>query len=292
MKPYYEQDGITIYHGDCLDVLKSMPADSVDMVLCSPPYEAARTYGIGFNLRGDDWAQWCADRYMECLRLSRGLVAWVVEGQTRDGEWSASPAMLMVELQRRGAILRKPPIYKRYGIPGSGGKDWLKNNYEFIVCATRERTRLWRDLDAIGHPPKFGPGGPPSHRRADGTRASGSKSSDRRPSGELKPRVYVPPKVANPGNVIECGAAGGGNMGHALACENEAPFPLKLAEFFVRGFCPPDGVVLDCFSGSGTTAHAAVKHGRRAVCVDVRESQCELTVRRVAGVSGLAVSAK
>jgi len=36
MTPYYEQDGITIYHGDCREVLRSLPA--VDLVLTDPPY--------------------------------------------------------------------------------------------------------------------------------------------------------------------------------------------------------------------------------------------------------------
>jgi DNA modification methylase len=44
--------------GDCLNVMQSMPENSVDLVLCSPPYEDARTYGIGFNLKGQDWVDW------------------------------------------------------------------------------------------------------------------------------------------------------------------------------------------------------------------------------------------
>ena len=60
---------------------------------------------------------------------------------------------------------------------------------------------------------------------------------------------------------------------------------LAVAERFVCWFCPPSGVVLDCFSGSGTTCHAAVMHGRRFVGADVRESQVELCRRRMAGVT-------
>lgn len=110
-----------IIHGDCLDVLRSMESDSVDLVFCSPPYEDARTYGIGFNLKGQAWVDWCLDRYLECVRVSRGLVAWVIEGQTRNFQWSAGPALLMADLHRRGVKLRKPPAFHRVGIPGSGG---------------------------------------------------------------------------------------------------------------------------------------------------------------------------
>jgi DNA modification methylase len=83
--------------------------------------------------------------------------------------------------------------------------------------------------------------------------------------------------------VIDCGAVGGGNMGSALCHENEAPFPESLAEFFVRSFCRPGGLVCDPFSGSGTTGAVAVRHGRRFVGCDLRASQVELTRRRIAG---------
>ena len=38
MKPYYEHGGITIYHGDCREVIASLPAGSVDMIWTDPPY--------------------------------------------------------------------------------------------------------------------------------------------------------------------------------------------------------------------------------------------------------------
>ena len=77
--------------GDCLELLRKMPDNSVDLVFCSPPYEAARTYGIGFSLKGQDWVDWAVERYVESVRVCKGLVCWVVEGQTRQFRWSATP---------------------------------------------------------------------------------------------------------------------------------------------------------------------------------------------------------
>lgn len=269
--------------GDNLELMRAMPTQSVDLVFTSPPYEAARTYGIGFNLRGQEWVDWAVERFVECLRVCRGLVAWNVEGQTRDFAWSGVPMLMAADLIRRGVTLRKPPIYVRDGIPGSGGPDWWKNRYEFIICGTSKGGRLpWHDNAATGHPPIFGPGGPPSHRKSDGSRANGSKSTDRRPTGELKPRVYVPPELSNPGNIIDCGAGGGGAMGSDLSHEGEAPFPEDLVEPFIRCFCPEGGTVLDPHIGTGTTAKVALKWGRNAIGIDIRESQCELTRKRIA----------
>lgn len=45
----------SMLYGDCLNIMRDMPSDSVDLVFCSPPYEAARTYGIDFKLKGQAW---------------------------------------------------------------------------------------------------------------------------------------------------------------------------------------------------------------------------------------------
>lgn len=278
--------------GDCLEVMREMPDDSVDLVFTSPPYEAARTYGIGFNLRGQDWVDWAVERYVECCRVSKGLVAWVVEGQTRQFQWSATPALLMADLHRAGVKLRKPPVYKRVGIPGSGGPDWFRNDYEFIVCSTPGKLP-WSDNTAMGHPPKWGVGGAMSNRTQDGRRRNaktGSRLANGRvcdlihtktmPNGEKKQQGYVAPAKANPGNVVEC-HGGGGHMGSKLAHENEAPFPEKLAEWFILSCCPPGGTVLDPFSGSGTTVAVAERLGRKGIGIDIRESQIDLANRRL-----------
>ena len=270
-----------ILTGDCLEEMRKMPDKSVDLVFTSPPYEDCRLYGdLGFCLKGQAWVDWCVERYVECVRVCRGLVAWVVEGRTAEFQWTASPALLMADLHRKGIKLRKPPVYRRFGICGSGGPDWLRNDFEFIVCASQGRLP-WSDNVACGSPPKYGPGGAMSHRMRDGTRKT---NPGRRKDGKTEDQNYKAPKIANPGNVITC-SVGGGRIGSKIAHENEAPFPEKLAEFFVRSFCPQGGVVLDPFSGSGTTAAVAKRFGRNSISIDIRESQAELHHRRIEEVS-------
>ncbi len=309
---------------ECLEFMRRIPDNSIDLVFGSPPYEAARTYGIDFSLKGQAWVDWMSVRMIEMVRISKGLVAMVVEGQTRQFKYSAAPVLLMADLHRKGITLRKPPIFHRVGIPGSGGPDWLRNDYEFVVCCTGGGKLPWSDNTAMGHPPKWGPGGEMSHRVSNGTRrnqwgAVGSKkgmgAKDKhgrarrtdRPSHFVHTKAdgtevvrearqvmtrdrdgthaqtqvgYTVPAKANPGNVIKC-IVGGGVMGSKLAHENEAPFPESLAEFFVRSFCPPSGTVYDPFSGSGTTGAVCLKSDRQFVGTDIRESQVELTKRRI-----------
>ncbi len=291
---------------DWLDVSPTLPDNSVDLVFCSPPYEDARTYGIDFKIKGQDWVKWCMPRFMECLRVCKGLVSWVVEGKTKNFCWSATPALLMADLHRAGVHLRKPPAFYRVGIPGSGGPDWLRNDYEFIVCATSGGKLPWSNNKAMGHPPKWAPGGEMSYRVTDGSRVNqwggrpkstnnrqqnGSRQKTGRPSHEYQTKRRLergnekgsPKKIcaiANPGNIITC-KVGGGAMGSELAHENEAPFPESLAEFFVKSFCPPGGIVLDPFVGSGTVPTCAYKFNRQWIGVDIRKSQKDLAEKRI-----------
>ena len=370
---------------DAVEFLRALPDDSVDLLFTSPPYELARTYGIGERMVGGQaWVDWMVAVVSAAAPKVRGLVAVNCEGQTRGYAYSCVPFLLVADLHRAGFNLRKPVAFHRVGIPGSGGPDWLRNDWEPVVCVTRPGRLPWSDPTACGHPPKWAPGGEMSHRLAAGQRvnqwgmrvkkdgsisatdptpgdglvalatkpshvvtevggaaedtpslfdggersptaqpknafgvrtdvavgtsaygnkdgrekyrtkaeklAAGAKrhtkrdASPRSNSDPMREQAYLPPVLANPGNVLDF-PVGGGRMGHECAHENEAPFPLALAEFFVRTFCPPGGVACDPFSGSGTTCHAAVGTGRRFVGCDVRESQVDLVRRRMATVT-------
>lgn len=277
---------------DLLEWLPRLPEGSVDLLFCSPPYEKARLYledGVNLGVARDtaDWVDWMVEVCRSARRVCKGLCAFVVEGQTEDYRYTCSPHLLIAELHYAGFHLRRPPLYVRDGVCGSGGPDWLKNRYELIVCFTRGGKLPWSDNTACGHPPKFGVGGEISHRTLDGQRVNErrrlSKATSGHKNGDTSYRKlgYSVPEVANPGNLIDCGPAGGGNIGSHLAHENEAPFPEQLAAFFIRSFCPPGGIVCDPFSGSGTTASMALEWGRKFVGCDLRPSQVQLTTRRI-----------
>lgn len=307
--------------GDYLDVAAKMSPDSVDLVFGSPPYEDCRTYGIDFKLKGQDWVDWMVQVVRESARISKGLVAFVVQGRTRKFKWSCTPALLIADLHRVGFNVRNPAIYHRSGIPGSGGPDWLRSDYEWIVCVSKPGRLVWSDNTACGAGPLYRVGGRMSHRHKDGKRANQSSKNRtthkryiqegeeysgvetignktrlafQRPKdksgksdnfiehegGVVEYQNYTPPKISNPGNVIKC-KVGGGHLGSKLAHENEAPFPEKLAEFFIKSFCPPGGVVLDPFGGSATTASVAKQNGRGYINIDIRQSQIELAQRRL-----------
>jgi len=254
-----------LFCGDCLEVMADWPDGCVDLVFGSPPYEDRRTYGMDFSLSGQEWVDWMFPRVVESLRICAGLVAFVVAGQTKNYRYSATPELLMADLHRAGYHLRRPPIYHRIGIPGSGGSDWLRNHYEPIICVTHGGRLRWADNTAMGHRPRQ-----PKFRVL----------TPRTRTGKRLCQTFRWPELVNPGNVIS-GNVGGGRIGDWIAHESEAPFPEWLAEFFIRSFCPPGGIVLDPFVGSGTTCAVAAKTGREWAGIDIRPDQIAITKRRL-----------
>jgi hypothetical protein len=308
--------------------LDSLPEQSVDLVFGSPPYCDARTYGIDAVYDCVSWVEWMLKVTASAQRACRGPVLWVAAGVTRDRNYWPACEGLMWEWWKRGGDcqLYRPCAWVKTdeddggtGIPGSGGDDYLRADWEYVMCFKRPGKLFWSDNTVMGHEPVCAQvGGEMSNRLQDGQRSNddpwgkhgrGNNIGGRKKNGEklrgttagpkkvgtsrrangtrknTEPGApeggYPMPKLANPGNVVRA-RVGGGHMGSRLCHEGEAPFPEKLAEFFVRTFCPEDGIVCDPFSGSGTTAAVAFRWGRRGVYCDLRDSQVELTKKRVA----------
>jgi hypothetical protein len=89
------------------------------------------------------------------------------------------------------------------------------------------------------------------------------------------------------GQAATCGdlirrLVGGGHMGSPIAHLGEAPFPESLVETFVLSLTEPKDTVFDPFCGSGTVPSVAIKTRRKYCGVDIRQSQVDLTVKRIA----------
>lgn len=272
-----------------------LPDAGVDLVIGSPPYVDARLYledGIDLGISRDqfEWVDWMLEVTEEALRVTRGAVIWVCAGVTRDRNYWPACEGLLWEGHKRGLLSECPVYWHRNGISGSGGSQWFRKDVEYCLAFKRAEVIPGAQNTACGTPPKYGAGGAMSHRTKDGARVH----TKRRRDGSMEVQRYDPPPLSNPGTLLVTQEAdeiatssvfrtlvGGGHLGHPIAHDNEAPYPEAVPEFFIRSLCDVGGIVLDPFSGSGTTVAAAARLGRRGIGFDLRLSQCRLGGRRL-----------
>jgi site-specific DNA-methyltransferase (cytosine-N4-specific) len=195
------------------------------------------------------------------------------------------PWHLAFALQGDGWILRNAIIWhKRNAMPESV-TDRLSSNYEHLFLFSKSR-RYWFDLDPIREPLAFpdaldGPrvfGGANkadalttgSSARRTGNRYGAARAGNNREQGD--DHDAADPRGRNPGSVWTIAT-------QPFAEAHFAVMPVTLAERCILAGCKPGGVVLDPFSGSGTTGLAATKQGRRYVGIDLNREYLDLSLR-------------
>lgn len=165
------------------------------------------------------------------------------------------PWRVAFALQGDGWILRNAIVWhKPNAIPESVG-DRLSATYEMLFLLVKQR-RYYFDLDAIRRP---------SSRPGD--------SSDPRSGGGLR-HDRTHPRGKNPGDVWSIAT-------RPLKAAHFAAYPVDLPLRCIAAGCPPDGVVLDPYSGAGTTGLAARRLGRTYVGIDLNPAYHDIALDRL-----------
>jgi DNA modification methylase len=252
--------------GDLLAILPTLPADSVELVIGSPPYaeKGQRYRGAAQKMPTEAWVEWMLQVTEASIRVCRGMVLWVVNGAVRDGRYLPACEGLVWEWHKRGGTCERPCIWHKNAPPNR--KDWFGNDWEFVLAFKKPGARIHFDWQAIAERTKFKSGGPFRQRSTNGERRLGN--------------AYPKNALARPRDVFRV-TVGGGHMGSKLAHDGEAPFPEGLVEPFIRVLTRPGDCVCDPFLGTGTTAAVASRLGRRFLGIDVRASQIGLTKKRL-----------
>ena len=266
-EPYYSDDHVTIYHGDCREVLTKLGISGprVDATVFSPPYNV----DLGYDDHDDvmPWEDYCA----LAVSVAHGIAGVQPHGRTwcnvtpvvpavpiPSGDHSgrgSNPRVSLLSLWDR-ALSSTHDVwdYVTWPTPGRGpGCSWgswespagpnMRGEWEVIIAAHTG----------------------PSWSRQTPDEFKGSKDKF---GGwiDLTTNVWkMRPESRGP------------ETGH-----HPAPFPIDLAERCIRLSTWPGETVLDPFAGSGSTLRAAKDLGRKAVGIELSERYCEIAAQRCA----------
>ncbi len=257
---------ITIYQGDCLQKLKLLEDNSVDLIVTSPPYADQRknTYG---GISTKEYVKWFLPISKELLRVLKPTGTFIlnIKEKVQDGERSTYVLELILEMRRQGWLWTEEFIWhKKNSYPGKWpnrfrdawerllqfNKNKKFNMYQETVMVpigdwAKTRLKKLSETDQIRDNSKVGSG-------------FGKNISN-----------WVDREMAYPTNVLHL----------ATECNNKnhsAAFPSSLPEWFIKLFTKEGDVVLDPFMGSGTTNIVAQRMGRNSIGIEIQEQYYEM----------------
>lgn len=246
---------------DCVEGMKLLPDDCIDFVVTSPPYDNIRTYhGFKVNLH---------EVGKEIFRvLKKGSVAvMVIQDQTINyGKTLTSFRTIIDWCDNIGFKLFECLIYRKYGAEGAWWNKRFRVDHEYMPVFLKGEKPAYFNKEPLKIPSKWAG----VTMTGGATRLTNGKTLKARP-------IKINEKKCR-GTVWEYLTCGDGDK---LKHLHPATFPDQLPIDFIQCFCPPEGLVLDPFMGSGTTAIAAIKLGRKFIGFEISKEYCELAKKRI-----------
>lgn len=264
IEPYYTDESCTIYHGDCLDVLPEL--STVALTVTSPPYWNARTYeGVGWPTYSA-YLEWL-ERVLTPLARCTGWLAWVAGYIWQDGRLHDCSGDAARIAERVGFTWRQqvPWVKEDYApqpsidlAPAHELIQLLRTSHAQTAAFDRLRVDR-RQAERLGRVATERPSG-------GAQRGGGAGWGHERWDGKKQaPNVIVLPKLN-----------GDDRTGHPAA------YPPDVVSPWVLACSKPGDVVLDPFTGSGTTLRVAKDMGRKAIGIEISERYCEIAAKRLA----------
>ncbi|MGI6635600.1 MAG: DNA-methyltransferase [Christensenellales bacterium] len=259
--------------GDCQEVLRSFPDNSIDLIVTSPPYADNRknTYG---GIPVDEYVAWFLPKAQEFLRVLKPTGTFIlnIKEKVVDGERSTYVLELILELRKQGWLWTEEFIWhKKNCFPGKWPNRFRDAWERCLQFNKQKQFHMYQDAVKV-----------PIGDWAN-TRLRNLSETDK-VRDEAKNQSGFGKRIANwlgkdsvyPTNVLHL----------ATECSNRnhsAAFPYALPEWFIKLFTTQNDIVLDPFIGSGTTAMAAKDIGRYYIGIDKEPEYCELSRHNLAG---------
>jgi DNA modification methylase len=251
--------------GEARYYLTYIPNDSVDMTLTSPPYDDLRKYE---GLQAIDYASIASRLYR--VTKPGGVVVWVVGDKTVDGSETLSSFKQAIIFKEMGWNVHDTMIYaKNNPIPGDCGPRY-RQTFEYIFVFSKGKPRTF---NALTEATKSAGQKITAFRVTESGRGN---TPDEDCGREIKPE-------RKRGNIFYYNV-GSASSKDKRAFEHPAIFPEQLAEDQIRSWSNEGDVVLDIFSGSGTTGKTAVRLRRNFIGIEIAEKYNEIARERIEGV--------
>lgn len=246
--------------GDCLERMKEIPYGSVDLVVTSPPYDDLRLYGATFNGFTIENASALMVEVKRVLSEG-GVMVWVVADQTINGSETGTSFRQALAAMHVGLSLHDTMIFEKAQAFGGSRYTYLSAfEYMFVFCNGR-RPRAFNPII--------------DRKNVRGGKTESTAKAGMRKDGSIPDRIHKTANEFGKRKNIWTYGVGGGDTGHP------AVFPLKLATDHILSWSNPGDVVLDPFTGSGTTGVACVNTGRRFIGIERELTYYTMACRRL-----------
>jgi len=289
-----------VIFGDAAEVLSEIPESSVDCVVTSPPYYGQREYTgaktnqrpakrpasrrtaeIGREPTPAQYVDALVAVFSQCQRVLKETgTLWIVLGDKyARGELLGMPWRVALALKDDGWILRSDCIWQKPNAMPSSVKTRPTTDHEYIFFFSKSADYFY-DADAIREPhvtfsDKSKMRGGRNHFFQRGSTPETGKNGGDSNLHDARWDQAFHPKGRNKRTVWSIPLS---------KCREThfAVFPESLVETCILAGCPEDGVVLDPFLGSGTSALVAKRLGRHYLGIDCVKQYCEMAERRLA----------
>jgi site-specific DNA-methyltransferase (adenine-specific) len=260
-----------IYNESCLETMKKMEENSIDLIITSPPYADRRktTYG---GIHPDNYVEWWLEISKELQRVLNPTGSFIlnIKENVVDGERHTYVLELIIAMRKQGWLWTEEYMWhKKNSFPGYW-PNRLRDGWERLLHFTKEKKfNMYQDQVRvpIGDWAKTRLENPTEYDKERQESSVGSGFGVKRAN-------WVNKDLVLPNNVLHL-AAEAGNKSHSAA------YPEKLPEFFIKLFTNPNDLVYDPFMGSGTTAKVSLHLNRNFVGSEISEEYYEVANKRI-----------
>jgi site-specific DNA-methyltransferase (adenine-specific) len=263
---------INLMQGDCLELMKTIPDGSVDMILTSPPY-ANRRKSCYEGKDVTEYIEWFLPLAHEIKRVmsNKGSFFLNIKPHCSNGERELYVMKLVIALKEVvGFRYTDEFTWTKLGVPGKfNGR--FKNAFEPIYHFTKE--------SGFTHNPYSVANEAADVSKARYKRKACGESSNG--SGFAGMRKEIKSKLALPSNHIHFVQK---SNQHTVQSKHPAVYPVELCDFFIKAFSNEGDSILDPFMGSGTTGVAAKKLNRSFIGIEMDETYFNIAKERIDAV--------